>query len=105
MKRPKIIVNGCQFESSPMGPPPCPGVYFVSIFSPLTLKRLVAYIGSSKNIRDRVNTKNHPYITLYKRFGETFWVITECYLTNNYKELEKHAIKQIRPVLNLIHNG
>ena len=99
-----IVVSGCMFESSPLGPPSAPGVYLVSAFSPLTKKRLVLYIGSSKNIRDRVMQSNHPYLIYYRRLTK-FWVITETYVTMNYKQLEKQTIQQIKPVLNITYNG
>lgn len=99
-----IIINGCEFESSPLCPPPLPGVYLISVFSPKTHKRLIVYIGCSKNIQERVCTKNHPYLRVYRRLKD-FWVITETFITNNYSQLEVDAIIQLKPVLNIRHNG
>jgi len=104
MTNQNIVINGCKFEASPFGPPASPGVYLVAVTSPLTHKKRIFYVGSSKNIRNRVSNFKHPYYIIYQRLSHLFWVCTESYVTNDYLELERDVIKQLNPILNKVHN-
>lgn len=95
-----FCVNGCYFDSSPLGAPRCPGVYLITVFSPLSKRGKVFYVGSSKNLAKRIYENiHHPYRILFDRLNN-FWVTVQYHETENYLELERAAIKQYKPVLN-----
>ena len=84
--------------------PDMAGVYMVCVRKRDDCLRYVGrekilYIGSSQNIRKRLNNRKHPYLLAYQRFDDIS-VYTRSYLTDNYKELELQLIKKLRPILN-----
>ena len=93
-----------QFEVSPFGATYKSGVYFISAANPITHKKKVFYVGSSKNIQKRVygNTK-HPYYILFNRLNN-FLVFVEYFETDDYIRIERECIKLLKPVLNKQYN-
>ena len=90
------------FECSPFGRPNEPGVYAVLIrnYSSESGESHIIYIGSSKNIRKRVDVgRGHYYRKVYERFPDKI-VFVKFFVTDNYKNIEKYMIKKYKPTLN-----
>lgn len=81
------------------------GIYMVTAVEVVNniRREIVLYIGSAKNIENRITNKNHPYMLLYKNQSEML-IITRCYITTDYIELEKEMIKFFKPYFNKNHN-
>lgn len=87
-------------ETNIFGPPACPGVYAVCInHYDRSHKERILYIGSSKNVSERLHNRSHPYLKCYDRFSE-FLVYTKTIETEEYEQLEKELIGVYRPLLN-----
>lgn len=79
----------------------CPGVYFVMISEyPNMNHRKMVYIGSSKNMRKRVNGLNHIHMKLMNRLSPNY--ITFCYYfkCEKYREVEIKCINYFKPFFN-----
>lgn len=88
-------------------PPKSPGVYFISIYERISLNEYplfehhILYIGSAKNLYNRF--KRHDTLRVFKKMYEE-----EVYFhyksTDDYLELEKQLIKEVKPKFNTQHN-
>ena len=91
------------FEPSPFGPPSSSGVYMVVVIDPESNRKRICYIGSSKNIKERVSNNTHPYMKLFNRLqNKTVITISAC-MIDGYRELEIEMINHFRPLLNKHH--
>ena len=90
------------FVVSEFGVPNSMGVYAIMLFSEKTKREKCVYIGSSKNMRNRVMMTSHIYRRLYDRVKKFFVVIRylEC---SNYKYEEKYFITICSPFFNKQH--
>ncbi len=79
----------------------CPGVYFICIshFPEMNKQRLV-YIGSSKNMRKRTQSPNHPYRKIMSRLSFGYVVFRYNYPCDNYVKTEIECIRYFKPLLN-----
>lgn len=84
-------------------PKPEKGVYAIFLQSSYLQRPRLMYIGSSKNIRNRVTKTNHWYMYLYKRCYQG--VVLKYIYCDNYLKIEKEMIKKHKPLLNKIYNG
>ncbi len=102
----KIIEDFLSESPCGLGPPRSPGVYGIYMyktFLEIPSKSLL-YIGSSKNVRDRVMKPDHPYLKLYRRLSHhNVSICTVTLITEDYKEAEKILIRNLRPRLNKAH--
>jgi predicted GIY-YIG superfamily endonuclease len=99
----KLIHDFLNLKACLFGPPRACGVYGVFVFKKYlsTPKETLLYIGSSKNVRDRVMNLRHPYRKCFTRLsGEDVWVYTKTLETEDYIEKEKILIRHLRPILN-----
>jgi len=78
------------------------GVYFIFIHRfPLSFKdKRLVYIGSGKNMKNRVMNPKHPYRLLHDRLSDNYMVSCTYYSCLNYIEIEKECIKYFKPFLN-----
>ena len=88
--------------SSCFGPYSAPGVYGVFTSDPNSGEQDCIYIGSSKNIRERVLSPGHPYRLALDKIDD-LWVITRSKICDNYREVEKELIGKYSPRLNKQH--
>ena len=82
-----------------------PGVYFILIghFPEMTKNRIV-YICSSKNMRKRIDSPNHPYSVIMKRLKPFHLICFKLfYPCDNYLQVEKECIKYFKPKFNKAH--
>lgn len=89
-----------KWETSEFGLPTNAGVYVVLGCNIETNKKDVLYIGSSKNIRSRVLSTNHPYRKLYDSSIYPYLIYTKSKVCKNYLELEVALIRKIQPKYN-----
>lgn len=92
-------------EADVFGPPSCPGIYAVVVRNFSFGSEHVLYVGSAANIRERVRGHLHPYGVVYERLGSAYIVGLRFLVCDNYREREREAIRSLRPVLNIHHNG
>lgn len=80
------------------------GVYLIFIANYLTKEKRLIYVGSSKNIRNRIEKHNkwHTWFSLLEDFEFIYDMCREC---ENNIEFEKWLIKRLHPKLNKQHNG
>lgn len=77
------------------------GVYIISTFSNEDLTCEILYIGSAKNIKNRV--QGHEILRILAHFYEYLRInFKEC---EPYREVEKGLIRRYRPRFNKAHNG
>jgi len=98
------------FEISEFGPPEESGIYMVlygeAYLGFLTGPLMIAYIGSSKNIKKRVLNPNHPYRVLYNLKHKTHLVFTASkVMKEGYRELEWKLISEFMPDMNKVGKG
>ena len=94
-----------ELESDLFGPPTSPGVYAVVVRNrDQEGADHVLYVGSSWNIRSRINGPTHPYRLAIDMFNNRM-VILRFRICDNYRELEQMVIRELRPLLNTHHNG
>jgi excinuclease UvrABC nuclease subunit len=95
-------------DTCPFGPLKRPGVYAVCVdhYPHIIRERheRILYIGSSKNVFNRVMNEKHPYRILYSRL-EGMLVYTRSIYCDDYKELEAKLIAVYNPLLNRQHNS
>lgn len=94
--------------------PKRPGVYAISVV-PMDLDQWPAkqlgyerllYIGSAKNIHNRLNSQGHWIKKINDRFTDrNKLVVVRVLLTDDYLWAEKSLIRTLRPLLNIQHNG
>lgn len=91
-------------EPCPGGPPKCAGVYAVLArnWPGTSGEEHIVYIGSAANVYKRVMNPNHIYRRLYSHVNGCL-VYTRTFRTEDYREWEKAAIRQFRPLLNIQH--
>ena len=116
-----VIHGGYQYLSSANGKdvwlnhPESSGVYAISVVAcdvvegvgqvPIGAEHLL-YIGSAKDICARLASKNHWFNTFMKRLHDFDQRITvRTLLTEDYYWAEKSLIRNLRPWLNIQHNG
>lgn len=92
-------------DTSPFGLPNAPGVYAVCISKCKGInedlpKERIMYIGSSKNMKNRVLNPKHPYRLCYDRFSGEYIVYVKSICTEDYINLETILIKEYKPLLN-----
>jgi len=91
-------------EATPTGP----GVYAVVAVAYSDNARHMGaehllYIGSAKNIRARLHSRDHWYNKLYKRMRGAN-VYTRHLVNSDYHHIERSLIRTLRPLLNVQHN-
>lgn len=91
-----------KLQACVFGPPSRAGVYGVFIMNWNTKKEKVVYIGSSKNLNDRIHKPTHHYMRLHRELLFPLFVYTKIMLTDDYKEVEKALIKHFKPKFNII---
>lgn len=84
-----------KWEISPFGWDGISGVY--CIYTLVGKTKNLHYIGSSKNIGNRVSKENHPYKILFREGHLVFIKFKEC---ENYIQLEKDLIRKLKPIMN-----
>lgn len=89
-------LHGYDFEFSVVGAMDEPGVYA------LVYDGVIWYIGSSLNVKKRINNANHPYRRLW---NEGTPVACAVYYTNDFIKLEKELINKVQPILNHQHKA
>lgn len=62
---------------------------------------IVNYVGSSKDIGNRLARKEHHYLRLWREGVEVYIRFKEC---KDYKKFEIEMIKLLKPKLNKAHN-
>lgn len=97
-----IVFKGYEFEPDLCGVDEAPGVYMITRTNMNSLETEVMYIGSSRNMRKRINTPSHPYRYLFDKEIDHF-VSASCVRVENYLELEKEMIKHFNPPLNITY--
>jgi predicted GIY-YIG superfamily endonuclease len=83
------------------------GVYIILSVNYLLEEVDIEYIGSSKNMNNRLyHGKHDVYDKLLEKQDHVNLLIAVYYIdTNKYEEIEKLLIKSLRPRLNKQHNG
>jgi excinuclease UvrABC nuclease subunit len=94
-----------EFEiCSPCGPSYKCGVYGVFVTSGTNTR--CVYIGSSKNIFNRVMSESHVYRKLYDRIsGFDYLVYTREIICTDYILRERDLIRKYKPLLNKVRYG
>lgn len=95
-------------EISEFGPVKGPGVYAVCVrYLDLGNRRQCAehvlYVGSSSDVLKRLMNPTHHYLMAYQHFNHPFVVYMRSVNTENYREVEKQAIRALRPAFNIQH--
>lgn len=85
------------WQLSEFGHPKRPGVYAVISVNVETNKTEVVYVGSSCNIRLRLQSYSHPYRILYNASEWPIVIAVKYKLCDNYLELERFLIKKLQP--------
>jgi len=89
------------FDFWPFGRPGLPGVYMVCTQLARRNSPHVLYIGSSGNVRRRLNKPSHPYHAAYSRLASaSILVYVKIWCTENYIEEEARCIREYCPPLN-----
>lgn len=83
------------------GHPSQSGVYAICAKQNFNSAEHVIYIGSTKNLKQRLASPVHPYRVAYQRFP----VYVRFFECENPYELEKELIKKYKPIMNKHHNG
>jgi len=66
----------------------------------------VLYIGSSKNVRSRIETPGHwPQRCLDRNWPNHISVVIEVLYTDQYRWVERSLIEELRPLLNIQHKN
>lgn len=94
-----------KWQSSPFGTPSTPGVYAVVSVNYFTHKTVVLYIGSSKNIHNRVMNPKHPYRQLVDLNEYPVLISVKYKECSDFIDLERRLIKRLCPKYNLQHSG
>lgn len=88
-----------------------PGVYAVYLVRDVShpnLHQRLIYIGSSKNLKKRLQCPRHPYgnSLIRKRIGLTaYYVFCKFIECQNFKEMERELIRVYKPFLNKTLKG
>lgn len=88
------------YDSSPYccDPPLNSGIYAIFLFNSIKRNKKLIYIGSSKNLKQRLNRLSHPVISRKNKFPYlTIVFALEC---TDYLKKEKRYIKRLKPSLN-----
>lgn len=87
------------------GLPPTAGVYAIYTLNRDTKESQLQYIGSSKNMANRVYKNKHKYIDLFNKKMDNEYVCVAFLETEDYVSIEKKLIKTHNPLLNIIHRN
>lgn len=83
--------------------PKCGGVYALLIMSRLSEIYEVLYVGSSKNLKQRISSHE---LLINHRKGTSSTKYKICFIPiENYREYEKAAIRKYQPLANIHHNS
>ena len=93
------------WQTHEFGVPAVAGVYCVISYNLDTQKKELLYIGSSKNIRERLSKIAHPYNILYKKYRPSILLTTKSKVCSNYIKKEKELIKRLQPRYNILHKS
>lgn len=83
-------------------PPNKSGIYAIFIYNIAKNKKRLIYIGSSLNLKKRLNRLSHSLIS--HKIVFPFLIIAFAIECENYLEKEKRYIKRLHPILNKQHN-
>lgn len=98
------VINEFESESpNHCGPYYGSGVYGIYVYDlRINEKRRLLYIGSSRNISQRLSLRSHHYLRAYARFNDPYAVISVSMPCSDYINREKILIAHYKPFLNIV---